>query len=81
MSLTGPERLFDNRSDMQTVHEIGASDVKGIVEQLRLAVSDLHPGALTAEEAAQLVEAFAEGERLCTAGKAIAARVVERSGR
>jgi hypothetical protein len=62
--------------------EIGveAPDVDGIVERLRLAVRELHPGALTSEEAAQLVQAFAEAERLSSAGKTIAARMVERSG-
>lgn len=60
--------------------EVEPRDVSRIIERLRVALRELYPGALTPEEAAELVQVFAEGERLCAAGKAIAARVVERSG-
>src|SRR5918992_919562 len=56
------------------------SRITRIIERLRDELRELYPGAVTPEEAADLVEAFAEGERLCSAGKSIAARVVERSG-
>ena len=71
------EHVFDTLSMEQGA---GMPDVAAIVEQLRMAVRELHPGAVTPDEAAEFVEAFAEGERLCAAAKAMAARVVERSG-
>ena len=56
------------------------STLRAVLEQLRAAVRELHPGGLTPDEARELVNAYAEVERLAAAGKAIAARVVERSG-
>jgi hypothetical protein len=61
-------------------HAVEALEVRDLIERLRHAVREVYPGGLTPEEAAELVELFAEGERLCAAGKTTAARVVERSG-
>src|SRR2546428_507094 len=55
------------------------SDLKGMVRALGTAVSRLDPRSFSDAEAMELVEVFAEGERLCAAGKAFAARRVERS--
>ncbi len=78
MSLT----VSNRRSILAHMDEVGPQprDISAIVERLRTATRRLYPGALTPEEAVQLVQAFAEGERLCAAGRTIAARVVERSG-
>ena len=54
--------------------------LQSLVDQLRTVVRELHPRGLSRDEAAELIQVFAEGERLCAAGRTIAARVVERSG-
>jgi hypothetical protein len=59
-------------------HQVGR--IEEIVSSLRSAVRELRPAYLTGSEAAALVEAFAEIERLGQAGKTAAIRVVERSG-
>ncbi|HEX2267846.1 MAG TPA: hypothetical protein VHI97_06555 [Actinomycetota bacterium] len=61
-------------------HAVEALELRDLIERLRIAVREVYPGGLTPDEAAELVELFAEGERLCAAGKTMAARVVERSG-
>jgi len=53
--------------------------VEAMTEALRGLVSGLDPGALSAVDAARLVELFAEGERLCAAGRTLAAGRVQRS--
>ena len=55
------------------------SDLQGMVRALRSAVRRLDPRSFSDTEAMELVELFAEGERLGAAGKAFAARRVERS--
>jgi hypothetical protein len=55
-------------------------DLEEVIHALRGALRRMGPNSISSTEAARLVEAFAEGERLCAAGKAMAARVVERSG-
>lgn len=55
-------------------------NLQAIVRTLREAVSQLEPKCLSAAEAVGLVKLFAEAERLCAAGRTLAARQVERSG-
>ena len=50
------------------------------VGALRAAVGELDPACLRGADAARLVEVFAEGERVCAAGRALAARRVAESG-
>ncbi len=50
-----------------------------VTDQLRTAVSDLDPERLNGADAARLLEAFAELERLASAGKLLSARRVESS--
>jgi len=50
-----------------------------VTDQLRTAVSDLDPERLNGPDAARLLEAFAEVERLASAGKLLSARRVESS--
>ena len=65
MSLTVP----NTRSILDRMNEAGVAPPKiaPIIERLREALRELYPGAMTPEEAAELVQAFAEGERLCAA--------------
>lgn len=53
--------------------------VSRAVESLRDLVSRLDVGVLSSSEAAQLVEAFSEAERLCAAGRTLAAGRVQNS--
>lgn len=53
--------------------------IRELVAGLREAVAELEPGCWSGADAAQLVEVFAEGEKVCAAGKALAARRVEDS--
>jgi hypothetical protein len=55
-------------------------NVRTVIEQLRVAVSELEPWRLSGDLARELVEVFAEGERLCAAGKVLAVRQVEATG-
>ena len=50
-----------------------------VTDQLRCAVSELDPERLSGPDAARLLEAFAEVERLAAAGKLLSARRVESS--
>ncbi len=50
-----------------------------VTDQLRTAVADLDPERLSGADAARLLEAFAELERLASAGKLLSARRVESS--
>jgi hypothetical protein len=50
-----------------------------LVESLRDLVSGIDPAGLPARDAVRLVELFAEGERLCAAGRTLAAGRVHRS--
>jgi 5-methylcytosine-specific restriction endonuclease McrA len=50
-----------------------------VTDQLRAAVSDLDPERLSGPDAARLLEAFAEVERLAAAGRLLSARRVESS--
>jgi hypothetical protein len=54
-------------------------DLSTVIGLLRTAVHRMEPKYLSGKEAAELVKVFAEGERLCSAGKTLAARAVERS--
>jgi len=54
--------------------------VEGIVKALRTSVQGVQAEPLSSQEAARLVRAFSEGERLCQAGRTLAARAVEPSG-
>ncbi len=60
--------------------DLTPSDVEEIIAALRAALHRLWGEHLSGAEATRLVEAFAQGERLCAAGKMVAARFVERSG-
>jgi hypothetical protein len=60
-------------------NESPETDLSTAVGVLRRAVHRLEPKHLSGKEAAELVRVFAEGERLCTAGKTMAARAVEKS--
>jgi hypothetical protein len=51
-----------------------------VVARLEALVGELEPGLVDAAGAARLVECFARAERLCAAGKALAARRVEECG-
>jgi uncharacterized protein DUF222 len=55
-------------------------DLQAAIGALRDAARRLEPDYLSTEEATSAVKCFAEGERLCAAGKTLAARRVERSG-
>src|SRR5438093_589415 len=55
-------------------------DVQAAIGALRAAVQRLDPDYLSTDEATLAVKCFAEGERLCAAGKTLAARRVERTG-
>ena len=57
--------------------EPGLTGLDGMLRLLRASLRALEPDCLTAEEALRLVSLFAQGERLCQAGKALAARRVE----
>jgi len=57
-----------------------SEDVRAVIEQLRTAVGELESWRLEGDRARELVEAFAEGERLCAAGKVLAVRQVEATG-
>ena len=48
-------------------------ELGSLVEQLRLALARFEPGDSGGDEAVQLLRLFAEGERLCAAGKVLAA--------
>ncbi|MGA2837907.1 MAG: DUF222 domain-containing protein [Acidimicrobiales bacterium] len=50
-----------------------------VTDQLRSAVAELEPERLTGPDAARLLEAFSEVERLASAGKLLSARRVESS--
>lgn len=52
-------------------------EIEQAVEALRSAVGKLEPGCFSGPDASRLVKLFAEGERLCAAGRALAARRVE----
>jgi hypothetical protein len=64
----------------RAINEAEFPDLQPILKELRRAVNQLEPRSLSAAEAQTLVKLFAEGERLCAAGKTLAARRVERSG-
>src|SRR5262245_15845512 len=56
------------------------SELDAVVARLDAVLRDLEPGLVDAAGAARLVDAFARGERLCAAGKAIAAGRVDETG-
>jgi hypothetical protein len=58
----------------------GVAHLSEVLRGLREALRGLDPGEVSSDEAVALVKAFSEGERLCVAGRTLAARVVERSG-
>ncbi|MBA3267012.1 MAG: hypothetical protein H0T70_01965, partial [Acidimicrobiia bacterium] len=55
--------------------------VSQAIELLRETVGSLEPRCLGGDDAARLLELFAEAERLAAAGKALAARRVEETNR
>jgi hypothetical protein len=61
--------------------EVELSDVDAAIAVLRRAVRQVEDGFASTAEALELVRVFAEGERVCAAGRTMAARQVERSGR
>src|SRR2546428_11874807 len=72
--------------DFSSIVVVGACFDDGMLDRidelvagLRHAVSAMDARTLSAADAARLVEAFAEGERLCAAGRTIAAGRVQRS--
>ena len=56
---------------------LGVAEVRAAVVSLRALVARLEPGGLNGRDAAALVEAFDEIERLGAAARALAARRVE----
>ncbi|MGH9189699.1 MAG: hypothetical protein ACRD0Q_06670, partial [Acidimicrobiales bacterium] len=54
--------------------------LEAVVAELSEVVGRLEPERLRGDDAARLVDAFARGERLCGAGRALAARRVAESG-
>jgi hypothetical protein len=54
--------------------------VREAVASLQAAVAELEPGCFSGADAAALLEVFAQGEKLCAAGRALASRRVEQSG-
>ncbi|MCA1690751.1 MAG: DUF222 domain-containing protein, partial [Actinobacteria bacterium] len=52
-------------------------DVAAVVAGMRRSVAALEPGCLTGEQAARLLDLFAEAERLAVAGRTLVARRVE----
>jgi hypothetical protein len=61
------------------VDEPELSGLEQAIGVLRRAVIGLEPQYLSTEQAQRLVRLFSEGERVCAAGKTVAARRVERS--
>ena len=55
-------------------------EVRGAVRQLEAVLRDLDPGRIDGRDAADLLEVFARGERLCAAAKTLLARRVEETG-
>lgn len=55
------------------------ADLEAAMAVIEAAVADLEPECLAAGDAVALVEVFARGERVCTAGRALAGRRVARS--
>jgi hypothetical protein len=56
------------------------AELDAAVASLDAVVRELEPGLVDAAGAARLVDVFARGERLCAAGKALAARRVDETG-
>jgi hypothetical protein len=55
-------------------------DLQAAIGALRDALQRLEPDYLPTEQATGLLKVFAEGERLCAAGRTLMARQIERSG-
>jgi Domain of unknown function (DUF222) len=55
-------------------------EVRRAVSQLEAVLRDLDPGRIDGRDAADLLEVFARGERLCAAAKTLLARRVEETG-
>ncbi len=71
---------FPLRSDGNTGAPMGLlADLKAAMAVIEAAVAELEPECLAAGDAVALVEVFARGERVCTAGRALAGRRVARA--
>jgi Domain of unknown function (DUF222) len=55
-------------------------EVRGAVSQLEEVLRDLDPGRVDGRDAAELLDVFARGERLCAAAKTLLARRVAETG-
>src|SRR5437867_10865808 len=73
------EHMFASPKSVDSAGEavLGVAEVRAAVGSLRALVARLEPGGLAGRDAAALVEAFAEAERIAAAGRALAARRVE----